>query len=222
MTDGPSIPPPPAPAGSSNLISRVLGMITNPAGEWRKIDGESTSLGKLVTTYTLILSAILPIAFILGAFIAGAGRGGGIGQLILIAAIYYALQVGVTIALAFIIDALAPSLGGTKNSTQAAKLAVYSSTPLHLVGIIGIIAIQFLIGGLAWLWIIAGVGWGAFLLFLGLPILMRAPADKAPAYAGASIGAWLLLWIIAKIVMDQIVWNMIFGAYYGAARAYGL
>jgi hypothetical protein len=220
MTDGPSIPPPPPSASSSNLISRVIGLVTNPAGEWRKIDGESTSLAKLVTTYTLILSAILPIFFILGALLAGGGS--GIGSVILIAAIYYALQVGVTIALAFVIDALAGTFGGTKNSTQAAKLAVYGSTPLHILGVIGILAMQFLIGGLAWLWIVAGVGWGGFLLFLGIPILMRAPADKAPAYAGASAGAWIVLWIIAKIVMDQIVWNMIFGAAYYGARAYGL
>ena len=103
---------------------------------------------------------------------------------------------------------------------QAAKLAVYASTPIHIVGLLGIIAMQFLIGGLAWLWIVAGVGWGGFLLFLGLPILMRAPADKAPAYAGVSVGAWIALWVVAKIIVDQIVWNMIFGAAYAAARAY--
>ena len=220
MTDGPSIPPPPPAAGNSNLISRVMGLITNPAAEWQKIDGESTTLGKLVTTYTLILSAILPIFFILGALLAGGGS--GIGSILVIAAIYYALQVGVTIALAFVIDALAGTFGGTKNSTQAAKLAVYGSTPLHIAGVIGILAMQFLIGGLAWLWIVLGVGWGGFLLFLGIPILMRAPADKAPAYAGASAGAWFLLWIVAKLIMDQIIWHMIFGAYYGVARAYGL
>ena len=219
MTDGPSSPPPLPPA-ASNIFSRVIGLVTNPAGEWQKIDGESTSLGKLVMGYTLILSAILPIFFTLGALLAGGGS--GIGQVLLIAAIYFGLQVGVTIALAFVIDALAGSFGGTKNSTQAAKLAVYGSTPLHLAGVIGILAMQFLIGGLAWLWIIVGIGWGGFLLFLGIPILMKASADKAPAYAGASVGAWLVLWVIAKVIVDQVVWNMIFGAYYGAARAYGL
>jgi hypothetical protein len=220
MTDGPSSPPPLPPA-ASNILTRIIGLVTNPAGEWQKIDGESTSLGKLVMGYTLILSAILPIFFILGALMAGAAAG-GMGSVILIAAIYYGLQIGVTIALAFIIDALAPSFGGTKNSTQAAKLAVYGSTPLHLAGVIGILAMQFLVGGLAWLWIIVGIGWGGFLLFLGIPILMKAAADKAPAYAGASVGAWLVLWVIAKVIVDQVVWNMIFGAYYGAARAYGL
>lgn len=221
MTDGPVNPPPPPPApASSNLFTRVIGLVTNPAAEWRKIDGESTSLVRLLTTHTLILSAILPIAFILGALLAGGGS--GMGTLIVVALVYYAFQVGVTVALAFVIDALAPSFGATKNSVQAAKLAVYASTPLHLIGILGILALQFLTGGLTWLWVLAGVGWGGFLLFLGLPILMRAPQDKAPAYAGASVGAWVVLWVIAVVIINAIIWNMIFGAIYSSAARYGM
>jgi hypothetical protein len=218
MTDGPGIPPPPPPASSSNLISRVLGLVTNPAGEWRKIDGEATSLVKLVTTYTVILAAILPIAFLIGALIAGAASGGGFGTLILVAVIYYAFQVGVPIALAFIIDALAPSFASTKNATQAAKLAIYSSTPMHLAGIIFLLA-SSMFGGLQWLPILIGLGWGGFLLFLGLPILMRTPVDKAPAYAGVSVGAWAVLWVIAQVIINAIVWNMVMGAAYSAAAA---
>ncbi len=213
MTDGPSIPPPP-PASSSNLISRVLGLVTNPAAEWGKIDGEVTSLAKLVTTYTVILAAILPIAFILGGLLAGGG--GGIGTLIIIALIYYAFQVVVPIALAFVIDALAPTFGSAKNATQAAKLAIYSSTPAHLAGILFLLASN-MFGGLQWLPMIIGLGWGGFLLFLGLPILMKTPADKAAGYAGASIGAWAVLWVVAQVIINSIVWNIIVGALYSSA-----
>lgn len=211
MTDGPSAPPPLPAGGNSNLIGRVLGLVTNPAGEWQKIDGESTSLGKLVTTYTIILAAILPIAFIIGGLLAGGGS--GIGTLILIAAIYYAFQVGIPIALAFVIDALAPTFGAAKNATQAAKLAIYSSTPAHLAGILFILATN-MFTGMQWLPMIIGLGWGGFLLFLGLPILMKPPADKAQAYAGVSIGAWAGLWVVSQVIINSIVWNMIIGAIY--------
>lgn len=213
MTDGPSTPPPLPPA-ASNLFTRAIGMIVNPAGEWKKIDGESTTLAKLITNYALILAAILPIALILGVLIQG-GAGGGMGTLILVAVIFYAFEIGVTVAFAFIIDALAPSLGGAKNSVQAAKLAVYASTPLFLLGILGIFTVQFLIfGSLSWLWVVAGVAWGAFLLFLGLPVLMRVPPDKAPAYVGAAAGAWTVLWLIALVLARSIMWNMVVGAAY--------
>jgi len=209
--------PPPAP-GSSNLISRALGIVTNPAGEWRKIDGESATLVGLLTTYALIWGAILPISIILGALIQGGGS--GMGTLILIALIYYAVQIGITVALAFIIDALAPSFGGTKSSTQAAKLAVYASTPIYLLGLLALIIDQFLLyGALAWVWVLAGVGWGGVLLFLGLPILMRVPQDKAPAYVGAVVGAWAVLFVIGLVVLRAITWNMLVGAAQAAAAA---
>ena len=213
MTDGPSIPPPP-PASSSNLISRVIGLVTDPAGEWRKIDGEVTTLAKLVTTYTMILAAILPIAFILGGLLMGGGS--GIGTLIIIAVIYYAFHVIVPVALSFVIDLLAPNFGTAKNATQAAKLAIYSATPTHLAGILFVLASN-MFGGLQWLPVLIGLGWGGYLLFLGLPILMRTPADKVPAFAGVSVGAWAALWVVAQMIINTIVWNIVFSALYSAA-----
>ena len=48
MTDGPSIPPPPPSAGSSNLVSRAINILTKPASEWRAADGEAASIGGLI------------------------------------------------------------------------------------------------------------------------------------------------------------------------------
>lgn len=218
MTDGPSIPPPPPPAASSNFFTRLIGILTSPAAEWRKIDGESTTLVTLLITYAVILAAILPIALILGTLIQG--ETSGFGTLILIALVYYAFEIGVTVALAFIIDALAPTFGGTKNLTQAAKLAVYASTPLYLLGILGIFIISFLgYGGLAYVWVLAGVAWGGFLLFLGLPILMKVPADKVPGYVGVTVGAWAVLWVIAVLLAGAIARSLARSAAEAAYRA---
>ena len=53
MTDGPSIPPPPPSAGSSNLVSRAINILTKPASEWRVIDGEAASIGGLIAGYRI-------------------------------------------------------------------------------------------------------------------------------------------------------------------------
>src|SRR5688572_21586050 len=76
MTDGPVTPPPPpggAPGAPASLVDRVKNILTNPATEWARIDGESASVGGLITGYALILAAIAPIAMLLGLFLAGAG-----------------------------------------------------------------------------------------------------------------------------------------------------
>ena len=33
---------------------------------------------------------------------------------------------------------------------------------------------------------------------------MRTPADKAPAFAGVSVGAWAGLWVVAQMIINTI------------------
>ena len=74
MTYGPTTPPPPPPppsTGSSSLVTRAMNILTKPATEWRVIDGEATTVGRLITGYALILAAIAPLAMLLGMFVLG-------------------------------------------------------------------------------------------------------------------------------------------------------
>jgi len=204
-------PPPAAPAGSTpprGLFDRVKNILVSPAAEWRVIDGEANSVGGLITGYALILAAIAPLAMLLGMFLSpfGAYITGNIGFLIKLLLIIYAISLGTVVLLGFIIDALAPSLGGTKNGVQAMKLAVYAGTAFWIAGLI------LILPDLWFLWLVLGVGYGGFLVWLGLPILMRVPPDKAPAYAGAVIGIWLVLFVILQQIGWRIIWS---GLIYG-------
>jgi hypothetical protein len=208
MTDGPSIPPPPPSDGSSsNLISRAINILTKPASEWRVIDGESTTVGKLILGYALLLAVIAPIAMTLGILISPIGTliFQAIGTLIKILVIIYAISLATPVLLGFIIDALTPNLGGTKNSVQAMKLAVYSGTAFWLVAII------LILPDLWYLWLVLGVGYGGYLIWVGLPILLRVPADKAPVFAAAAVGVWAVLFII----LQQIAWRVMYSGMYG-------
>ena len=201
MTDGPVTPP---PAGGTSLVTRAINILTKPAAEWRVIDGEITSVGKLIGGYAVILALIAPLAMLLGMFLSPFGSlfGSNIGFVIKILLVIYGISLGTVVLLGFLIDLLAPSLGGTKNSVQAMKLAVYAGTAFWVAGII------LLLPDFWWLWAVLGIGYGGYLIWLGLPILMRVPTDKAPAYAGAAIGIWVVLFI----VLQQIGWRIIFSA----------
>jgi hypothetical protein len=61
-----------------------------------------------------------------------------------------------------IINALAPSFDGQKDSAQAFKVAVYSYTPAWVAGVLQILP---LLGILA----VLGGLYGLYLLYLGLP-----------------------------------------------------
>ena len=201
MTDGPSIPPPPPAPASSNLVTRAINILTKPASEWRAADAESASIGGLIGGYAVILALIAPIAMLIGAFISGMfSYSFNVGILIKILLVIYVIALATPVLLGFIIDALTTNLGGTKNSVQAMKVAVYSGTAFWVASII------LILPDLWWLWLVLGVGYGGYLLWVGLPLLLRVPADKAPIFVGASVAIWAVLFI----VLQQIGWRIIF------------
>lgn len=201
MTDGPSIPPPPPSGGNSSLVNRVINILTKPASEWGVIDGESTSVGKLIAGYAVLLALIAPVAFLLnlllsplGSFIFRAP-----GTLILMMVMIYAISLLTPVLLGFAIDLLAQNMGGTKNSVQAMKVAVYSGTAFWLAAV-GLILSE-------WLWLVIGIGYGGYLIWLGLPRLMRVPADKAPVYVGAAVGIFVVIYIVLQQIGWRIMWS---------------
>jgi hypothetical protein len=200
MTDGPSIPPPP-PGGSTSLVTRVINILTKPAAEWQVIDGETTSVGKLIAGYAVILALIAPLAFLLNILITPFGSYifRVPGTLILMLVVVYAISLLTPVLLGFVIDLLAPNMGGTKNGVQAMKVAVYAGTAFW-VAAVGLILSE-------WLWLVIGVGYGGYLLWLGLPRLMRVPADKAQVYVGAAVGIWVVIYIVLQQIGWRIMWS---------------
>lgn len=213
-------PPPAAPSASSTgahvgprrgLLDRARAILMSPAAEWDVIDREPATLGSIFVPYALVLAAIPPLALLLGLLVFGGVMANFLMSLFIqIAIAFYVLNLVVPFALGFAIDALAPTFGGTKSNEQAMKLAVYSATPLWVFGIVLLLIVTM--PALYWLWFLAGFGYGAYILYLGLPRLMRVPADKAQAYAGAAIGIWFVLFLVARGLAGAMVGGP-FGAF---------
>lgn len=203
MTDGPSIPPP--AGGNSSLVNRVINILTKPASEWAAVEAEPSSTGKLIT-YAAILS-VLPVVFSLLAILItpfGTYIFQAMGLLIKLLLLTYAMAIVPPVALGYILDALTPQLGGQKNSLNAMKLAIYSGTA-YWVGSVGLILSP-------WLWLVLGVGYAGYLLWVGTPILMKTAADKTPVFVGASVGIWVVLYIILNMIAQRVIFS---GMMYG-------
>jgi hypothetical protein len=140
------------------LTERVKNILFHPSQEWAVIEQESTSVSELYRSYVVPLTAIGPVALIIGL--------SAIGH----AVVNYVLALAGVYVLALIIDALAPTFQGTKSNIQALKVAVYSSTPAWLAGVF------ILIPALGFLQIL-GL-YSLYLLYLGLPVLMKAPRTR--------------------------------------------
>jgi len=184
----------------NKLIARAKAILLTPKTEWPVIAAEPATVPDLYKNWIVILAAIPAIAgFIKGSLI-GYGAFGfsyrvGIGAGITGAIVGYALGLAMAYVMALIIDALAPNFGGEKNPVQALKTVAYAWTASWVAGIGQIVP------GLGWLIAIAGGIYGIYLLYLGLPHTMKAPADKAAGYTAVSvIIAIVLSWVCALVV----------------------
>lgn len=184
------------------LVERVKGILLAPQKEWPVIEAESTTPAALYTGYIIPLAVIPAIASFVGMSLIGysvLGASFRVGMATGLAGAcvrFVSTLVGVYV-LALIIDALAPSFGGTKNQIQALKVAAYSSTASWIAGIF------MLIPGLRILSIL-GL-YSLYLLFLGLPILMKSPQDKAIGYIVVVILVAIVLYTVIGAVASQVV-----------------
>jgi hypothetical protein len=96
------------------------------------------------------------------------------------------------LVLGLLIDLAAPLFEGRRDFDSAFKLAVFSFTPVWLAGIF------LLLPGLRFL-VLTGF-YGAYLLWLGLPRLIKTPERKSPGFAFLIVAcACLLLYLAATL-----------------------
>ena len=184
----------------AKLIERVKGIILSPKTEWEKIAAESADVKSLFTGYAMILAAIPAVCGLIGSTLIGVSLpivgtirtpiAAALVQLVLT----YVLGLVVIYVVALIVDALAPTFDGQKNSIQALKLVVYSSTPVWLAGVFALVPLLSVLGILAALY-------GLYLLYIGLTPLMKNPQDKSIGYTALIIVCYIVLAIIVGVVV---------------------
>jgi hypothetical protein len=189
-----------------SLVERAKNILLQPKTEWPVIAAEQATTGSLYTGYIIPLAAIGPVASIIGWSVfgfnvpfVGAIRY-PIGISVRNGVVIYALSLVGVFVWALIIDALAPTFGGQKNQIQALKTSAYSYTAAWVGGIFGLFPSIALLGLLALLY-------SFYLLFLGLPVLMKAPEDKAVGYTVVVIIVGIVLYFVIGAIVAQFAWR---------------
>ena len=187
-----------------SLVDRVKNILLTPKTEWPVIAGETSSTGDLMGAYVAPLAGISVLCGFVGSSIVGVGLPfvgtyrtpivAGIGVAVFSFVMAF---VGIFI-LSLIINALAPTFGGEKNSAQAMKVAVYSYTPAWIAGVLGIIPALGLIGVLISLY-------GLYLLYLGLPRLMKNPEEKSIGYTAVVVICAIVIGFVVSLMAGGLM-----------------
>ncbi|MBC8132045.1 MAG: YIP1 family protein [Deltaproteobacteria bacterium] len=181
------------------IVERVKSICLKPNLEWTVIAAEPASTGSLITGYVLPLAAVGAVAGLIGRSLIGVTVP-YIGSYrvpivtgIVSAVFALVMAVVAVLVLSVVINALAPSFGGEKNSIQALKVAVYSYTPAWVAGVLQILP------ALSVLMILAGL-YGLYLLYMGLPRLMKCPQDKAIGYTAVVVICAIVITFVISAV----------------------
>lgn len=182
-----------------SLVARAKGILTNPRQEWAAIDDEPLNVASLLTGYVLPLAAIGPVASALGWTLFGYG---GVLRLSAGAVVSYAVTMFImaivaVFVCAWVINVLAPTFGATQNMPQAIKVSAYSMTATWVAGIFSLIpalSVLAMIGGL----------YSLYLLYIGLPMLMKVSADKAMSYTIVVVLVTVVVYVVAGTITRSI------------------
>jgi hypothetical protein len=185
-----------------NIVQRVKDIILKPSDTWAEIKAEQVTIKELYTSYAMLLAAIPPIASFIGLSLLGFSvlafsyrvpLGWGISH----ALVSYVLSLVGLYVVGLIIDTLAPSFGSKKNQVNAMKVAVFSWTPSWIARILMIIPALSPVAMLLSLY-------SLYLFYLGLPILMETPKDKAMGYFIATILVSIVVFILIGVISNSL------------------
>jgi hypothetical protein len=200
-------------SGKTNLVQRVINIITKPKQEWEVIATEQPNAMKLIGGYALILALIPALsAFIkygiigmsfMGYTTRSIASGIQTGLIQLLSAV-----IGVYL-LAWVIDLLAPSFESQKNFGRSLQLAVYASTPQWVAGILLLLSTT-----MSMLIMLIGL-YAIYLLAVGMPILKGTPKDKVIGYVALTIVAMIVIGLLMALILGGILGLFFVGSYGG-------
>jgi hypothetical protein len=185
-----------AAASAPGLIARVKNIVFSPTTEWQVIAPESTPSAQLFVGYVMplaVLAAVLGFVrlSVLGVNSALAGNlrmpiGSGLSYTVMmfVSALFGVFVIGL------IINGLAPTFSGQRDLRQALKVSAYSLTPALLSSLLALSPVlptllQFLVGC-----------YGIYVLYLGLPVVMQSPQEKAFGYTASVVICTILIGVV--------------------------
>ena len=181
-----------------DIVERAKAITLNPAATWPVIEAEKHDAKSLFVPYLLILAAIPAVGSFVGLSLVGMGGFGfnfrvpvasGLAMMITT----YILSLMMTFGMGWLASALAPTFGGKSDLVQGLKLAVFGGTPMMLAGVFNILPALSIVGLLVALY-------SLYVMYLGLPVLMKNPKEKTIVYMVVLIIASIIAGVVLSMV----------------------
>jgi len=186
-----------------NLVQRIQDILLKPKDTWPQIAQEAATPQSLYKDWLLILAAVPAVAGFIGMSVMGVGAFGFSYRVPFVSGLVhmvigYVLSLGMVYLLSLLVNALAPTFGGTPDRLAALKLVAYGCTAGFLGGVFQLLPSLSMLGLLCGLYSI-------YLIYLGLPVLMRNPPEKSAGYTAVVVVAGIVAGLVVGAVTSAVI-----------------
>lgn len=186
------------PNARAALLQRAADMLLRPGDTWPRIAQEDGSPARIYAGYLVFLAAIPALAGFIGYSLVGMGGFGftvrvPIVQGLVSMVVGYVLSLAMVYVMALLANLLAPHFQGRADMGRALPLIAYGATAGMLGGVFQIVPALAMLGLLAALYTV-------YVIYLGVPVLMEVPREKALGYTAALV----VCGIVAGIAMGLL------------------
>ncbi|MBS8239407.1 YIP1 family protein [Marinobacter lipolyticus] len=196
-------------------LTHTVGLLTHPDREWEAIRRDSESVSKLYIGHILILALIPAVAGFVGTTQVGWQIGDGavtrltVSSGLQLSALFYAAMLSGIYVLGKFIDFFAATYEVKDRTPRGVTLAAYTATPMFLLGVIAAypnIWVNMAVG-------LVAVAYAVYLLYEGLPILMKIPEDRGFMFASSVLTVGLVM-LVALLAISVVIWSVGIGPVY--------
>ncbi len=190
------------------ILGHVWGLLLHPDREWEAIRAEPCSVGDCYLRHVMILAALPAISGFIGTTQVGWQVGMGetvkltVASALLISAVFYVAMLVAVVTMGEFIHWMAHTYGAEPSLEHSVVLAAYTATPLFLVGVLAlypVVWLNMLFGLLA-------LGYAIYLLYTGVPIVMRIPKDQGYMFSSSILTVGMVM-LVALLTITVMLWG---------------
>lgn len=180
------------------MLSNPLGFLFFPQKQWEIVSNAATDKFNAALPYPIIFALVPAIAWYYGTTRVGwTVADGAVVKLTADSALkivlaFYMAMIGSIIAIGYSIHWMSETYGTESSIAKGITISGYTATPLFIAGLLGLYPHLFadlVLGTIA-------VCWAVYLLFTGVPIVLKIPEERGFLYSSAIIAVSLVVLII--------------------------
>ena len=191
------------------MASNPIGLLFQPRQTWSQLSAKMPGSLPTALIYPVVFALLPAVAWYFGTTKKGWSIGGGDlvkltpDSALPIVILFYLAMVIAVVGIGVMVHWMSQTYGAESSLAKGVALAGFTATPLFIAGVVGFhpqLLIDLLIG-------MAAVCYAVYLLYLGIPIVMKIPPERGFLFASAVV-AVCLVFLIVIMGATVILWDM--------------